>query len=137
MSSHAVRPKILGFISEEASAWLVAMLVLLLGGLLTLLLAVGTRDLSRRQLQQRFELLASERFSRIEERFEDQEQRLDSLRRFFINSDSVSRREVRRLCPAVAVAYPGLWLGATGRWQRTGTVRTTGTGRGPGCFCHS
>jgi len=93
MSSHAVRPKILGFISEEASAWLVAMLVLLLGGLLTLLLAVGTRDLSRRQLQQRFELLASERFSRIEERFEDQEQRLDSLRRFFINSDSVSRRE--------------------------------------------
>ncbi|WP_273826075.1 sensor domain-containing diguanylate cyclase [Pseudomonas asplenii] len=93
MSSHAVRPKILGFISEDASAWLVAVLVLLGGGLLTLLLAVGTRGLYERQLQQRFELLASERFSRIEERFDDQVQRLDSLRRFFVNSDVVSRRE--------------------------------------------
>ncbi|WP_017901933.1 sensor domain-containing diguanylate cyclase [Pseudomonas asplenii] len=93
MSSHAVRPRILGFISEDASAWLVAVLVLLGGGLLTLLLAVGTRGLYERQLQQRFELLASERFSRIEERFGDQAQRLDSLRRFFVNSDVVSRRE--------------------------------------------
>ncbi|QXI27089.1 sensor domain-containing diguanylate cyclase [Pseudomonas vanderleydeniana] len=93
MSSHAVRPKILGFISEDASAWLVAVLVLLAGGLLTLLLAVGSHDLYQRQLQQRFDLLASERFSRIEERFDDQIQRLDSLRRFFVNSDSVSRRE--------------------------------------------
>ncbi len=40
-----------------------------------------------------FQLLASERYSRIEERFEDQEQRLDGLRRFFVNSESVSREE--------------------------------------------
>ncbi|NVZ26787.1 diguanylate cyclase [Pseudomonas gingeri] len=93
MSSHAVRPKILGFISEDVSAWLVAVLVLVAGGLLTLLLSVATRDLNQRQLQQRFELLASERFSRIEERFEDQAQRLDSLRRFFVNSDSVTPQE--------------------------------------------
>ena len=93
MSLHAVRPKILGFISEDVSAWLVALMVLLVGGILTALLAWSTLNLFQHQLRQRFQLLASERYSRIEERFEDQEQRLDGLRRFFANSDSVSRAE--------------------------------------------
>jgi diguanylate cyclase (GGDEF)-like protein/PAS domain S-box-containing protein len=93
MSLHAVRPKILGFISEDVSAWLVALLVLLVGGILTGLLAWSTLNLFHHQLRQRFQLLASERYSRIEERFEDQEQRLDGLRRFFANSESVSREE--------------------------------------------
>ncbi|WP_419711271.1 diguanylate cyclase [Pseudomonas sp. NFX224] len=93
MSLHAVRPKILGFISEDVSAWLVALLVLLVGGILTGLLAWSTLNLFHHQLRQRFQLLATERYSRIEERFEDQEQRLDGLRRFFANSDSVSREE--------------------------------------------
>ncbi|WP_309675250.1 diguanylate cyclase [Pseudomonas sp.] len=93
MSLHAVRPKILGFISEDASAWLVALLVLLVGAILTGLLAWSTLNLFHLQLRQRFQLLASERYSRIEERFEDQEQRLDGLRRFFANSDSVSRAQ--------------------------------------------
>lgn len=94
MSLHAVRPRILGFISEDASAWLVALLVLLIGGVLTGLLAWSTLNLFHHQLRQRFQLLASERYSRIEERFEDQEQRLDGLRRFFANSGSVSRAEL-------------------------------------------
>jgi len=93
MSLHAVRPKILGFISEDVSAWLVALLVLLVGGVLTGLLAWSTLNLFHHQLRQRFQLLASERYSRIEERFEDQEQRLDGLRRFFANSDAISREE--------------------------------------------
>ncbi|SDO46025.1 PAS domain S-box-containing protein/diguanylate cyclase (GGDEF) domain-containing protein [Pseudomonas arsenicoxydans] len=93
MSLHAVRPKILGFISEDVSAWLVGLLVLLVGGILTGLLAWSTLNLFQHQLRQRFQLLASERYSRIEERFEDQEQRLDGLRRFFANSESVSREE--------------------------------------------
>ncbi|CRL47908.1 CHASE domain protein [Pseudomonas sp. URMO17WK12:I11] len=93
MSFQAVRPKILGFISEDVSAWLVALLVLLMGGVLTGLLAWSTVNVFHHQLKQRFQLLASERYSRIEERFEDQEQRLDGLRRFFVNSDSVSREE--------------------------------------------
>ena len=93
MSLNAVRPKILGFISEDVSAWLVALLVLLVGGILTGLLAWSTLNLFHQQLRQRFQLLASERYSRIEERFEDQEQRLDGLRRFFANSNSVSRHE--------------------------------------------
>jgi diguanylate cyclase (GGDEF)-like protein/PAS domain S-box-containing protein len=93
MSLYSVRPKILGFISEDASAWLVALLVLVVGGLLTGLLAWSTLNLFDQQLHQRFQLLASERYSRITERFEDQEQRLDGLRRFFINSDSIQRDE--------------------------------------------
>jgi diguanylate cyclase (GGDEF)-like protein/PAS domain S-box-containing protein len=93
MSLHAVRPKILGFISEDVSAWLVALMVLLVGGVLTGLLAWSTLNLFHQQLRQRFQLLVSERYSRIEERFEDQEQRLDGLRRFFANSASVSREE--------------------------------------------
>lgn len=93
MSLHPVRPKILGFISEDVSAWLVAMLVLLAGGILTGLLAWATFSEFEQQLRQRFQLLANERYSRIEERFQDQEQRLDGLRRFFTNSQSVSRAE--------------------------------------------
>ncbi|UVL00392.1 GGDEF domain-containing protein [Pseudomonas sp. B21-048] len=93
MSLHAVRPKILGFIREDVSAWLVALLVLLVGGILTGLLAWATFNQFHQQLRQRFQLLASERYSRIEERFEDQAQRLDGLRRFFINSELVSREE--------------------------------------------
>ncbi|WP_085723122.1 GGDEF domain-containing protein [Pseudomonas sp. R37(2017)] len=93
MSLRAVRPRILGFISEDVSAWRVALLVLLVGGVLTGLLAWSTLNLFHHQLRQRFQLLANERYSRIEERFEDQEQRLDGLRRFFANSDSVSRAE--------------------------------------------
>jgi len=93
MSLHAVRPKILGFISEDASAWLVASLALAAGALVTSLLAVGTQELYQRQLRQRFDWLANERFSRIEERFQDQAQRLDSLRRFFSYSDNVTRHE--------------------------------------------
>lgn len=93
MSLHPVRPKILGFISEDVSAWLVAVLVLLAGGILTGLLAWGTLNQFHSQLRQRFQLLANERYSRIEERFQDQEQRLDGLRRFFANSESVSRAE--------------------------------------------
>ncbi|MBN3967888.1 diguanylate cyclase [Pseudomonas gregormendelii] len=93
MSLHVMRPKILGFISEHVSAWLVALLVLLVGGIFTGLLAWSTQNQFHHQLRQRFQLLASERYSRIEERFEDQEQRLDGLRRFFANSGSVSREE--------------------------------------------
>lgn len=93
MSLHAVRPKILGFIREDVSAWLVALLALLVGGVLTGLLAWATFNQFHQQLRQRFQLLTSERYSRIEERFEDQEQRLDGLRRFFVNSESVSREE--------------------------------------------
>ncbi|WP_432755211.1 sensor domain-containing diguanylate cyclase [Pseudomonas sp. WMBT8] len=93
MPLQAVRPKILGFISEQASAWLVALVVLLVGMALTGVLALATADLHHQEVRQRFQLLVNERYSRLEERFEDQEQRLGSLRRFFVNSHDVSREE--------------------------------------------
>ncbi|MDD0975326.1 diguanylate cyclase [Pseudomonas fontis] len=93
MSMQVSRPKMLGFISEEVSAWLVALVALLAGGLLTALLALAAQNLSQQQLRQRFELLASERYSRIEERFDEQVQRLDSLRRFFVFAVEVTRPE--------------------------------------------
>ncbi|MCQ6256808.1 GGDEF domain-containing protein [Pseudomonas sp. Q11] len=93
MALHQVRPRILGFISEDVSAWLVASLVLLAGAFVTGLLTWAMASLFNQQLRQRFELQAQERFSRIEERFQDQEQRLDSLRRFFANSAGVFERE--------------------------------------------
>ncbi|MBU5236348.1 hypothetical protein, partial [Vibrio cholerae] len=76
-----VRPKILGFISEQASAWLVALVVLLIGSALTVVVAWAASDLYQQQVRQRFQLLVNERYTRIQERFEDQEQRLGSLQR--------------------------------------------------------
>ncbi|WP_395611081.1 diguanylate cyclase [Pseudomonas sp. B22129] len=93
MPLQAVRPKILGFISEQASAWLVALVVLLAGGALTVIVAWAAADLYQQQVRQRFQLLVNERYTRLQERFEDQEQRLGSLRRFFVNSSDVSRAE--------------------------------------------
>ena len=93
MPLQAVRPKILGFISEQASAWLVALVVLLAGCALTVIVAWAAADLYQQQVRQRFQLLVNERYSRLQERFEDQEQRLASLQRFFVNSNDVSRAE--------------------------------------------
>ncbi|MHA6193889.1 sensor domain-containing diguanylate cyclase [Pseudomonas wadenswilerensis] len=93
MSKPVQRPKMLGFISEEASAWLVAFVTLVVGGLLTALLALAAYKLYQQQLAQRFELLASERYSRIEERLQDQMQRLDGLRRFFVYAQETTRDE--------------------------------------------
>lgn len=93
MPLHVARPRILGLIHEDASAWLIALLALMVGGLLTGLLAWATLSVHHQQVAQRFQLLVSERKSRITERFQDQELRLDSLRRFFVNSRSVSREE--------------------------------------------
>lgn len=93
MPMQAVRPKILGFISEQASAWLVALVVLLAGGALTVIVAWAAADLYQQQVRQRFQLLVNERYTRLQERFEDQEQRLASLQRFFVNTRDVSRAE--------------------------------------------
>ena len=90
MSPPAGTPKILGFISEGASAWRVALLGLLLGGCVTAALALAADGLARQQVRQRFELLASERTARIEERLLDQAQRVDSLGRFITWTDNLT-----------------------------------------------
>lgn len=90
MFTRTHRPKILGFIDERASAWRVTLLGLALGLGMTAALAVTADLLARQQVRQRFELLASERTARIEERLLDQAQRLDSLRRFITWSEGLT-----------------------------------------------
>ena len=72
----------------------VALVVPVAGGLLTAALAIATQSFYTQQLRQRFELLANERYSRIAERFDDREQRLDGLRRFFSYSNEITRRSL-------------------------------------------
>ncbi|AZF43837.1 Sensory box/GGDEF family protein [Pseudomonas sp. R1-43-08] len=120
MPMQAVRPKILGFISEQASAWLVALVVLAIGGALTLVIAWAAADFNQQQVRQRFQLLVNERYSRIQERFEDQELRLDSLRRFFVNSSEVSRSEFDGFAqPLLLHARAYAWAPRVPRDQRS------------------
>ncbi|MFV3405198.1 diguanylate cyclase [Pseudomonas sp. NY15463] len=88
-----VPAKWIGPLGDELSAWGVAMAALVAGGLLTGALALATQSFYTQQLRQRFELLASERYSRIAERFEEQEQRLDGLRRFVSYSTEITPSE--------------------------------------------
>ncbi|PVZ13698.1 MULTISPECIES: diguanylate cyclase [unclassified Pseudomonas] len=107
----SARPRILGFISEGASAWLVACVGLLGGGLVSVMIASGLDHLAQEQLHQRFELLAQERFSRLQERFFDQQQRLASLQRFFAFSEQVSRSEFNGYAgPLLQLTQTYAWL---------------------------
>ncbi|MDP9521598.1 sensor domain-containing diguanylate cyclase [Pseudomonas putida] len=93
MSKCGVRARLSGLCTEAVSAWAVALVALAAGGLLTAALALAAQGFYKQQLRQRFELLASERFSRIAERFDEQQQRLDGLRRFFSFSNAVTSLE--------------------------------------------
>lgn len=65
MSKCGVRARLLGLCTERASAWAMALIALVAGGLLTAALAFAAHTFYKQQLRQRFELLASERASRI------------------------------------------------------------------------
>ncbi len=93
MSKCGVRARFLALCREVVPAWAVALVALVAGGLLSAALALAAQTFYKQQLRQRFDLLASERFSRIAERFEDQQQRLDGLRRFFSFSNEVTPSE--------------------------------------------
>lgn len=47
--------------------------------MLTAIVAWAASDLYQQQVRQRFQLLVNERYTRLQERFEDQEQRLELL----------------------------------------------------------
>ncbi|WP_460418549.1 sensor domain-containing diguanylate cyclase [Pseudomonas sp. microsymbiont 2] len=93
MSDPGEPAKRLGLFGGPLPAWGVALTALVAGVLLTAALALAAQGFYKQQLRQRFELLASERHSRIAERFEEQEQRLDSLRRFFSYSSEITPAE--------------------------------------------
>ncbi|RMM03338.1 CHASE domain/PAS domain protein, partial [Pseudomonas syringae pv. maculicola] len=83
----------LSFINGQLSAWPVAVLVFLVGAALTVMLALADNELYQRQLRQRFDMLAAERFSRLQERLDRQVTRLDTLGRFFVFSHQVEQSE--------------------------------------------
>ncbi|MEO8492031.1 diguanylate cyclase [Pseudomonas sp.] len=131
MPMQAVRPKILGFISEQASAWLVALVVLLAGCALTVIVAWVTADLYQQQIRQRFQLLVNERYTRLQERFDDQEQRLVSLQRFFVNSSEVSRAEFDGFAqPLLLRTHAYAWAPRIYRDQRSGFEQEISRQRG-------
>ncbi|RMS37420.1 CHASE domain-containing protein/sensory box histidine kinase, partial [Pseudomonas coronafaciens pv. garcae] len=70
MTVKRFRLRVLSFISGQLSPWLVAVLAFLVGGALTVMLAVADNALYQRQLRQRFDMLAAERFSRLQERLD-------------------------------------------------------------------
>jgi len=93
MAAKRYRLRVLGFISEQVSAWLVAVLTMLVGAALTVMLALADHEAYQHQLRQRFDILAGERFSRIQERLDRQVSRLDTVRRFFLFSREITREE--------------------------------------------
>ncbi|KPB77854.1 diguanylate cyclase [Pseudomonas cannabina] len=93
MTAKRFRLRILSFINGQRSAWLVAVLAFLIGIALTVMLALADNELYQRQVHQRFDMLAAERFSRLQERLDRQVTRLDTLSRFFIFSQRVEQSE--------------------------------------------
>jgi diguanylate cyclase (GGDEF)-like protein/PAS domain S-box-containing protein len=93
MRSNSPHPTIPDTINENARAWLAAVVAFGAGAVLTTVLVISSSQRHERQVQQRFSLMAGERLSRIQERFDDQVQRLDGLRRFFVYSTEISRDE--------------------------------------------
>ena len=93
MSKCGVRAKVLGVFRQVLPVWALALAALVAGGLLTVALVITAQTFYKQQLRQRFDLLANERYSRIAERFEDQERRLDGLRRFFSYSTQITPLE--------------------------------------------
>ena len=108
MSKCGVRARLLGLCTERASAWAMALIALVAGGLLTAALAFAAHTFYKQQLRQRFELLASERASRIAERFDEQQQRLEHARRGLRRSiQLMPRHRPARLIPLVAALLLG------------------------------
>ena len=76
--------------------WSLCCLLILAGLVLTVLLTRQLWHDSQAVRRQQFDSLAAERFGRLEERLAVRERDLDSLRRFFENSDAVTRSEFER-----------------------------------------
>lgn len=133
MSKGGVRARLLGLCTEAVSAWAVALVALVVGGLLTAVLALATQTFYKQQLRQRFELLASERFSRIAERFDEQQQRLDGLRRFFSFSNEITPHEFDGYArPLLQRTLAYAWAPRVEASQRAEFERQASAHSGPG-----
>ncbi|MFG0408843.1 diguanylate cyclase [Pseudomonas sp. FYR_11] len=133
MSKCGVLARVLGLRAEAMSAWLMALIALLAGGLLTAALALAAQSFYNQQLRQRFELLAGERFGRIAERFAEQQQRLDGLRWFFSYSDEITPREFDGYArPLLHRTQAYAWAPRVEAAQRAVFERQASTLAGPG-----
>ncbi|MND91040.1 Response regulator PleD [compost metagenome] len=133
MSKCGVRARLLGLCTERASAWAMALIALVAGGLLTAALAFAAHTFYKQQLRQRFELLASERASRIAERFDEQQQRLDGLRRFFSFSSEITPREFDGYAqPLLQRTLAYAWAPRVEAAQRAEFERLASAHTGPG-----
>ncbi|MBA1196114.1 diguanylate cyclase [Pseudomonas plecoglossicida] len=114
-----VRANVFGLLYQALPAWALALLAVISGALFTAALTTAAYSFSKQQLRQRFELLAADRYSRIAERLADQQQRLDSLRRFFSYSDNVTAGEFQGYVKPLlkrTLAYAWAPAVATARW---------------------
>lgn len=80
-------------LSGRPLVWLVCLLAIFGGAALTFLLSQAVRSAEEAQLRERFSLAASERISRIQERLDSQLKELDTVQRFFGNSQEVTLSE--------------------------------------------
>lgn len=82
-----------GFLSELPVPWLLALGSAVVGLLLTALVASVTQRLNDQALKERFEAEAEIRVSSIQTSFDGHARDLDGVRRFFVNSDQVTRQD--------------------------------------------
>ncbi|PYB72224.1 GGDEF domain-containing protein [Pseudomonas sp. LB-090624] len=133
MSKCGVRARLLGLCTEAVSAWAVALVAVVAGGMLTAVLALAAQTFYKQQLRQRFELMANERFSRIAERFDEQQQRLDGLRRFFSFSNDITLREFDGYArPLLQRTLAYAWAPRVEAAQRAEFERQASAPSGPG-----
>ncbi|MEN5141401.1 sensor domain-containing diguanylate cyclase [Pseudomonas juntendi] len=133
MSKCGVRARLLGLCTEAVSAWAVALVAVVAGGMLTAVLALAAQTFYKQQLRQRFELMANERFSRIAERFDEQQQRLDGLRQFFSFSNDITLREFDGYArPLLQRTLAYAWAPRVEAGQRAEFERQASAPSGPG-----
>lgn len=91
MSAYAGRVKRDEVVIANVDGWHIATLILLVGLVMTASLGWALRTTSQEALKTRFQNAATERASSIIERLKNNVQDLDTIRRFFVGSDAVSR----------------------------------------------
>lgn len=105
-----VRQHLSRYVSDKASAWLIAVCTAVCAIGLTVLVASAAQTVFERQLQQRFSWAASTHGNLLQMQINERSQDLDAARRFFSLSDVVTRSEFAvyakpMLQDALAVAW--------------------------------
>jgi diguanylate cyclase (GGDEF)-like protein/PAS domain S-box-containing protein len=107
--------------AAPAVAWGIATLAALIGLVVTAGVFAEFRQRGREALERRFQLVAAERSGAIIEKFKENLRDLDAVRRFFVGSEFVGRREFHRFVAPI-LQYRGFraleWIPRVTRDQR-------------------